>query len=169
MVENVKSPRQATEQEPTAKLDRAIFPASAEGLQDRQIAQVPQESQAPQETQDPQGPEAPEGTKGVLALQGQEAQLPPLELLSDLADLYKMFGDSTRLQILSALRMGELCVGDLADLLNMSASAISHQLRTLRAQNLVTYRREGKMSYYSLADEHVEIIIDMGLEHIQEE
>ena len=98
-----------------------------------------------------------------------EAQLPPLELLSDLADLYKMFGDSTRLQILSALRMGELCVGDLADLLNMSASAISHQLRTLRAQNLVTYRREGKMSYYSLADEHVEIIIDMGLEHIQEE
>lgn len=98
-----------------------------------------------------------------------EAQLPPLELLSDLADLYKMFGDSTRLQILSALRIQELCVGDLADLLKMSASAISHQLRTLRAQNLVTYRRDGKMSYYSLADEHVEIIIDMGLQHIQEE
>ena len=98
-----------------------------------------------------------------------EAQLPPLEFLSDLADLYKMFGDSTRLQILSALRLKELCVGDLADLLKMTPSAISHQLRTLRAQNLVTYRREGKMSYYSLADEHVEIIIDMGLEHIQEE
>ena len=98
-----------------------------------------------------------------------EAQLPPLEFLSDLADLYKMFGDSTRLQILSALRLKELCVGDLADLLKMTPSAISHQLRTLRAQNLVTYPREGKMSYYSLADEHVEIIIDMGLEHIQEE
>ncbi|MGI6508060.1 MAG: ArsR/SmtB family transcription factor [Saccharofermentanales bacterium] len=95
--------------------------------------------------------------------------LPPSELLLDLADLYKMFGDSTRLSILSALRQGELCVMHLAEILNMTQSAISHQLRALRANNLVRYRREGKLSYYCLADEHVETIIDMGLEHILEE
>jgi ArsR family transcriptional regulator len=95
--------------------------------------------------------------------------LPPPELLTDLADLYKMFGDSTRLSILSALRQGELCVMHLAEILNMTQSAISHQLRALRANNLVRYRREGKLSYYCLADEHVETIIDMGLEHILEE
>lgn len=95
--------------------------------------------------------------------------LPPSELLLDLADLYKMFGDSTRLSILSALRQKELCVMHLAEILNMTQSAISHQLRALRANNLVRYRREGKLSYYCLADEHVETIIDMGLEHILEE
>ncbi len=95
--------------------------------------------------------------------------LPPSELLTDLADLYKMFGDSTRLSILSALRQSELCVMHLAEILNMTQSAISHQLRALRANNLVRYRREGKLSYYCLADEHVETIIDMGLEHILEE
>lgn len=97
------------------------------------------------------------------------SQLPPMEVLSDLADLYKIFGDTTRLQILSALRHTEYCVSHLAELLNMTNSAISHQLRTLRAHNLVRYRREGKLSFYSLADEHVEQIIDMGLEHILEE
>jgi DNA-binding transcriptional ArsR family regulator len=95
--------------------------------------------------------------------------LPPSELLADLADLYKMFGDSTRLSILSALRQRELCVMHLAETLNMTQSAISHQLRALRANNLVRYRREGKLSYYCLADDHVETIIDMGLEHILEE
>ena len=95
--------------------------------------------------------------------------LPLSELLTDLADLYKMFGDSTRLSILSALRQRELCVMHLAEILNMTQSAISHQLRALRANNLVRYRREGKLSYYCLADEHVETIIDMGLEHILEE
>lgn len=95
--------------------------------------------------------------------------MPPDELLSDLADQFKVFGDTTRLSILSALRLNELCVSDLADLLHMTTSAISHQLRALRMNNLVRYRREGKMSYYSLADNHVEAIIDIGLEHIQEE
>lgn len=95
--------------------------------------------------------------------------LPPAELLADLADLYKIFGDSTRLSILSALRQGELCVMHLAEILEMNPSAISHQLRALRTNNLVRYRREGKLSFYSLADEHVETIIDMGLEHIMEE
>jgi len=98
-----------------------------------------------------------------------KSNLPPSELLLDLADLYKMFGDSTRLSILSALRQRELCVMHLAEILNMTQSAISHQLRALRANNLVRYRREGKLSYYCLADEHVETIIDMGLEHVLEE
>ncbi|MDO5016173.1 MAG: metalloregulator ArsR/SmtB family transcription factor [Eubacteriales bacterium] len=97
------------------------------------------------------------------------ADMPSEEVLSDLADLYKMFGDSTRLSILSSLRYHEYCVTHLAELLNMTTSAISHQLRILRASNLVRYRREGKQSFYSLADEHVEQIIDMGLEHILEE
>lgn len=94
--------------------------------------------------------------------------IPSLDVLSDLADVYKIFGDSTRLSILSALRMHEFCVNDLATILQMTSSAISHQLRNLRQNNLVRFRRQGKMIFYSLADEHVEAIIDMGLEHMTE-
>lgn len=97
-----------------------------------------------------------------------EKKVPTAEILADLADLYKIFGDSTRLSILSLLRLRELCVGDLAELTGMTPSAISHQLRGLRGNNLVRSRRDGKMVYYSLADEHVETIIDMGLDHILE-
>jgi DNA-binding transcriptional ArsR family regulator len=113
----------------------------------------------------------PQGQVGHSApdIEKMRADMPSEEVLSDLADLYKMFGDSTRLSILSALRYHEYCVTHLAELLNMTTSAISHQLRILRASNLVRYRREGKQSFYSLADEHVEQIIDMGLEHIIEE
>lgn len=99
------------------------------------------------------------------AIQGK---MPPYEVLTALSDLFKIFGDSTRLAILSCLRHAELCVGDLADLLGMTPSAISHQLRSLRDNNLVHFRRDGKMIFYSLADEHVETIIDMGLDHITE-
>lgn len=106
---------------------------------------------------------------GKCNLKDVQETMPSYELLTDLADLFKLFGDSTRLAILSALRQHELCVGDLAEVLNMTQSAISHQLKSLRLQNLVTYRRDGRLSYYSLADEHVETIIDMGLEHILEE
>ena len=84
----------------------------------------------------------------------------------DLATLFKMFGDGTRVQILHALEHSELCVCDLAALLGMTKSAISHQLKALRLANLVTFRREAQIVYYSLADDHVKEIIDMGLEHL---
>ena len=87
----------------------------------------------------------------------------------DLSDLFKMFSDSTRVKILHALEIHELCVCDLANLLNMTKSAISHQLKSLRLMNLVKFKKEGQVVYYSLADEHVKTIIDIGLEHIREE
>jgi DNA-binding transcriptional ArsR family regulator len=86
----------------------------------------------------------------------------------DLASLFKLFGDGTRVRILQALRVHELCVCDLACLLGMTKSAISHQLKALRLSNLVKFRREGQNVFYSLADEHVEAILDIGLEHLRE-
>ncbi|SDB12674.1 ArsR/SmtB family transcription factor [Eubacterium oxidoreducens] len=85
-----------------------------------------------------------------------------------LATLYKMFGDPTRVKILHALRQHEMCVCDLAALLGVTKSAISHQLKSLRLSNLVQNRREGQVVYYSLADAHVEMILDLGMEHINE-
>ena len=90
------------------------------------------------------------------------------EVLYDLAELFKVFGDSTRIRILYALFEAELCVCDIARLLGMSQSAISHQLRILKGSKLVKYRREGKTVFYSLADAHVRTIIDQGREHIEE-
>lgn len=90
------------------------------------------------------------------------------EELYDLADLFKVFGDSTRIKILFVLFEGEMCVYDIAQTLNMSQSSISHQLRTLKQNRLVKFRREGKVTFYSLADEHVFSIIQQGLEHVQE-
>jgi len=95
-------------------------------------------------------------------------QLPPDELLYDLAELFKMFGDSTRVKILYALLESELCVCDLAKLMEVTQSAISHQLRVLKANKLVKFRREGKNVLYSLADEHVVRILSQGMEHIEE-
>lgn len=89
--------------------------------------------------------------------------------LYDLADLFKVFGDSTRLRILCVLMDQEICVADLADALEMTQSAISHQLRTLKQSKLVKSRRDGKMVYYSLDDDHVRSIIETGREHIEEE
>ena len=89
--------------------------------------------------------------------------------LYDLAELFKIFGDSTRIRILFALNEGEIAVGDLAEELTMTQSAISHQLRILKGSKLVKSRREGKSVLYSLADDHVRTIIAMGLEHIEEE
>ena len=85
-----------------------------------------------------------------------------------LATLFKMFGDSTRVRSLHALEQHELCVCDLAALLGMTKSAISHQLKALRLANLVTFRRDAQIVYYSLADDHVKEIIDMGLAHLCE-
>ena len=84
----------------------------------------------------------------------------------DLAALFKMFGDCTRVKILHALELNEMCVCDLAALLGMTKSAISHQLKALRLSNLVKSRRDGQVIYYSLADDHVKYILDIGFDHI---
>ena len=84
----------------------------------------------------------------------------------NLASLFKMFGDGTRVRILHALELNEMCVCDLAALLGMTKSAISHQLKALRLSNLVKFRRDGQVIYYSLADDHVKYILDIGFDHI---
>lgn len=94
--------------------------------------------------------------------------MPEEETLYDLAELFKVFGDSTRIRILWALEESEMCVCDIANLLNMTQSAISHQLRVLRQAALVKSRRDGKVVYYSLDDEHVQQIISQGMVHILE-
>ena len=98
-----------------------------------------------------------------------EFYTPQEETLYDLAELFKVFGDSTRIKILWALDEAEMCVCDIAFLLNMTQSAISHQLRVLKQAELVKSRREGKIVFYSLEDEHVKQIFDQGLIHISEE
>ena len=93
---------------------------------------------------------------------------PAEEYLYDLAELFKVFGDSTRIRMLYALFESELCVGDLAQLMNLTQSAVSHQLRILKDAKLVKFRREGKIIFYSLDDEHVRTILSMGMEHVEE-
>ena len=88
------------------------------------------------------------------------------EILYDVADFYKVLGDSTRLKILYALLDTEMCVGDLSNVFNLSPSLISHQLRVLRQNDLVKFRKQGKWVYYSLDDAHVEALLTQGLEHI---
>lgn len=96
------------------------------------------------------------------------SEQPAEELLADLADLFKNFSDTTRIRILSLLIDNEMCVCDIAAALGATQSAISHQLRILKQSRLVRYRRQGKVIYYALADEHVKTIIAMGMEHITE-
>ncbi len=95
-------------------------------------------------------------------------KLPKEETLYDLAELFKVFGDSTRIKIICSLFESEMCVCDLSVLLNISQSAISHQLRVLKSARLVKFRRSGKVIYYSLDDEHIKQIFDAGLHHITE-
>lgn len=95
-------------------------------------------------------------------------KMPTDEKLFDLAELFKMFGDSTRMKILFVLFEAEVCTCDLAEALNMTSSAISHQLNALKRAKLVKTRRDGKSVFYSLADDHVRTIIKMGMEHIEE-
>lgn len=95
-------------------------------------------------------------------------KIPELEVLFELADLFKVFGDSTRLRIMYTLFDGENSVGEIAEGLSMEQSTISHQLRVLRTNKLVKIRREGKQIYYSLDDDHVKKIIEMGLDHVLE-
>ena len=95
-------------------------------------------------------------------------KLPEEEVLYDLGDFFKILGDSTRIKILSALFQSEMCVCDIAALLGMTQSAISHQLRVLKQGRLVKHRKDGKVVYYSLDDDHIKHIIDQGLTHISE-
>ena len=94
--------------------------------------------------------------------------MPPEETLFDLAELFKVFGDSTRIKILYALHDDELCVQDIANAVQLSQSAVSHQLRVLKDSKLVRFRRDGKTIYYALDDDHVRSILSMGMDHIEE-
>ena len=94
--------------------------------------------------------------------------MPDEDSLFDLAELYKIFGDSTRIKILYALFEAELCVCDIATLIGASMSAVSHQLRILKQASLVKFRRDGKTVFYSLADDHVRSILGQGMDHIKE-
>jgi ArsR family transcriptional regulator len=95
-------------------------------------------------------------------------KMPEMEILFELADVFKVFGDSTRLRILYTLFEDEHSVGEIAESLQMEQSTISHQLRVLRTNKLVKIRRDGKQIYYSLDDDHVKKIIEMGLDHVLE-
>ncbi len=95
-------------------------------------------------------------------------KMQPKEDYIELASLFKLFGDGTRVQILHALEQGEMCVCDLAVLLGITKSAVSHQLKALRLAKLVKFRKEAQIVYYSLADDHVKQIIDKGFEHLKE-
>ena len=103
--------------------------------------------------------------KIVLAV---NQKVPDDEILYDLAELFKVFGDSTRIKMLYVLSQSEMCVCDIAQLLGMSQSAISHQLRVLKQSRLVKFRREGQTVFYSLSDGHIQTILGQGLEHIEE-
>ncbi len=113
------------------------------------------------------------GEEGFLAAAPEEVaklreDLPADEVLYDLAELFRVFGDSTRIKILYALFESELCVGDIALVLGLSQSSVSHQLRLLKASKLVKFRRAGKAMFYSLDDDHVRSMIALGLEHVEE-
>ena len=94
--------------------------------------------------------------------------MPKDEIIFDMAEFFKVFGDSTRMKIISSLLVSELCVGEIAEIVNTTQSAISHQLRVLKQSKLVKYRKEGKTVYYSLDDEHIKTIYQIGKEHIEE-
>ncbi|MBE6022077.1 MAG: helix-turn-helix transcriptional regulator [Cellulosilyticum sp.] len=95
-------------------------------------------------------------------------QMLPQDISSKLAELFKIFGDATRIRILHALKCSEMCVCDLAACLGMTHSAISHQLRVLKAYNLVKARKQGKVVYYTLSDSHITALLDTGLDHVNE-
>jgi ArsR family transcriptional regulator len=99
----------------------------------------------------------------------KEAILRSNDVLEELAELYKVFGDSTRVKILTALTQSEMCVSEISEFLEITQSAVSHQLRVLKTSGLVKIKRSGKNIYYSLADEHVGTIIDCGMEHLMGE
>lgn len=114
-----------------------------------------------------QGPTEGQGTVQDLGLQAAD-EMPDEEMLYDLADLFKVFSDTTRIKILFALMAEDLSVGDIAEAVNISQSAVSHQLRILKQARLVKFRRDGKQVIYSLADDHVYTMLSQGMTHICE-
>lgn len=117
--------------------------------------------------------EVEECTCGYMHVHGDiveqvEGVMPDEQQLLDLSEFFKVFGDSTRIKILYVLSQSEMCVCDIATLLQMGQSAISHQLRVLKQMRLVAFRREGKTVFYSLADAHIQTILAQGMEHISE-
>lgn len=104
----------------------------------------------------------------IEKIENIKVNMPTDEFLFDMAELFKVFGDSTRMKIISALLDNELCVGEIAEITNTTPSAISHQLRVLKQAKLVKYRREGKTIVYSLDDEHVRQLYELGEKHIEE-
>ena len=111
-------------------------------------------------------PDAPSPEDAVLIRLQNE--LPDDEVLYELADLFRVFGDSTRIKILYALFESEKCVNDISNAVGISQSAVSHQLRVLRTSKLVKFRREGKAMLYSLDDDHVRSMLELGMEHVEE-
>ena len=109
-----------------------------------------------------------EAKDALPAAQPQAVALPDDEVLYELADLFRVFGDSTRIKILYALHDNELCVQDIANAVQLSQSAVSHQLRVLKDTKLVRFRRDGKTVYYALDDDHVRSILSLVMEHIEE-
>ena len=109
-----------------------------------------------------------EENSNAETVQRVKSKILPDEEIFDLAELFKVFGDSTRMKIINSLMMEELCVCDIAEITNSTPSAISHQLRVLKQAKLVKYRKEGKSVYYSLDDDHVKEIFEKGREHIEE-
>ena len=103
-----------------------------------------------------------------IAVHQIEDGMPAQETIQDLVDFYKVFGDATRIKILYALLQSEACVCAIAEAVGMTQSAVSHQLRTLKQMKLVKNRREGRTIYYSLADSHIQMILNQGMEHIRE-
>ena len=114
--------------------------------------------------------ENPQSTQPLddAAIARLQNDLPDDEILYDLAELFRVFGDSTRIKILYALFESELCVNDIAQVVGISQSAVSHQLRVLKDSKLVRFRREGKTVFYALDDDHVRSILSMGMDHIEE-
>ena len=117
---------------------------------------------------EPDGSQAAESVLHPELIDDIKENMPEEEMLCDLADLFRIFADSTRIKILYVLFEAEMCVCDIAECLSMTQSAISHQLRLLKQSKLVKCRREGKTVFYSLADDHVRTIIGMGMEHLCE-
>lgn len=106
--------------------------------------------------------------KNIELVQQVKDNMPAFDDIMDLSDFFKIMGDSTRLQLLMSLQQSEMCVSDLANVLNMTKSAVSHQLKTLRVSKLIKSRKEGKTVIYSLDDAHVHEVLAKSIEHIKE-
>lgn len=144
--------------------------SAAEAAEETEAAETaePAEAHAPQEEGGAAG-EAGKPYEEPFSPAAQKAEpMPDEELLYELADLFKVFSDTTRIKILYALMEGEMCVADIAEIVGASQSAVSHQLRTLKQARLVKFQRDGKNVIYSLSDDHVYTMLEQGMTHICE-